>query len=61
MTDPCLEFGISRRTGYKIFNRYKDEGITALSDRTRRPVRFANQLPAEVEALVVRLKREKPH
>lgn len=61
MTDLCLEFGISRKTGYKIFNRYKDEGIAALSDRTRRPVRFANQLPAQVEALIVRLKREKPH
>ena len=21
MTDPCLEFGISGKTGYKIFNR----------------------------------------
>lgn len=26
MTDLCLEFGISRRTGYKIFNRCKEEG-----------------------------------
>ena len=25
--------------GYKIFNRYKDEGLEALIDRTRRPVR----------------------
>jgi len=23
MTDLCREFGISRKTGYKIFNRYK--------------------------------------
>ena len=45
MTDLCLEFGISRKTGYKIFNRYKEEGLEALTDRSRRPVRFANQLP----------------
>jgi len=23
----CREFGISRVTGYKIFNRYKDSGL----------------------------------
>jgi transposase len=26
MNDACREFGISRKTGYKIFNRYKDAG-----------------------------------
>lgn len=29
--------GISRRTGHRIFNRYKAEGIEALCDRSRRP------------------------
>jgi len=24
MSDLCREFGISRKTGYKIYNRYKD-------------------------------------
>ncbi|MGG6897742.1 helix-turn-helix domain-containing protein [Rhizobium sp. BR 315] len=31
MSDVCREFGISRKTGYKIFNRYKDEGLEALN------------------------------
>jgi transposase InsO family protein len=61
MTDVCREFGISRKTGYKIFNRYKDHGLAALSDRSRRPVRYANQLPHQVESLIVSLKRDKPH
>jgi transposase InsO family protein len=61
MTDVCREFGISRKTGYKIFDRYKEHGLAALSDRSRRPVRYANQLPAQVESLIVRLKGEKPH
>src|SRR5262245_31007000 len=26
MTDVCREFGISRKTGYKIFGRYKEHG-----------------------------------
>lgn len=61
MTDLCREFGISRKTGYKILNRYKDEGATALTDRSRRPVRYANQLPPQVETLIVRCKTDKPH
>ena len=39
MTDLCQEFGISRKAGYKIFNRYKEEGLIALEDRSRRPFR----------------------
>jgi hypothetical protein len=32
----CREFGISRKTGYKIFNRYKDCGLEGLTDRSSR-------------------------
>jgi transposase InsO family protein len=61
MTDVCRDFGISRKTGYKIFDRYREHGLEALTDRSRRPVRYANQLPQQVEGLIVRLKGEKPH
>ncbi len=61
MTEVCRAFGISRKTGYKIFTRYKDHGLEALSDRSRRPVRYANQLPPQVESLILTLKRNKPH
>ncbi|WP_454849306.1 integrase core domain-containing protein [Rhizobium binxianense] len=61
MSDVCREFGISRKTGYKIFNRYKDDGLEALTDRSRRPVRYANQLPEPVEAMIVSCKKSKPH
>ena len=57
----CREYGISRKTGYKIFERYEECGLEGLSDRTRRPVRYANQLPAQIEAAIVAAKREKPH
>lgn len=60
MAPLCAEFGISRKTGYKIFDRYKDCGLTALSDRSRRPYRQANRLPVPIEATIVRLKREYP-
>lgn len=61
MSDLCREFGISRKTGYKIFDRYKEHGLEALTDRSRRPIRYANQLPTPIESLIVTLKGEKPH
>ena len=61
MTLLCREFNISRKTGYKIFDRYKEHGLEALSDRSKRPIRYANQLPAQIETLIVQLKAEKPH
>lgn len=45
----CREFDISRKTGYKIFDRYKDSGIEGLTDRSRRPYRHANRLPFQIE------------
>ena len=60
MTPLCAEFGISRKTGYNLFNRYKDCGVAAFTDRSRRPYRQANRLPPQLEAVIVRLKREYP-
>jgi len=61
MASLCREFGISRKTGYKIFARYEQSGLEGLSDRTRRPFRYANQLPDQIEAAIVAAKKEKPH
>lgn len=61
MTALCREFGISRKTGHKLLARYKESGMEALGDRPRRPGRVANRLPMPVEAMVVALKKEKPH
>ena len=60
MSDLCREFEISRKTGYKIYNRYREHGLIALEDRSRRPIRYANQLPHQVECQIVQIKREKP-
>ena len=42
MTDLCRAFGISRRTGYKIVRRFREEGVTGLSDRSRAPLHHPN-------------------
>jgi putative transposase len=54
------EFGISRKTGYKIITRYNSCGLEGLSDRSRRPYRHSNQLPVQIETLIVRLKQDRP-
>ena len=60
MSSLCREFGISRVTGYKIYERYKECGLEGLTDRARTPYRYANKLPAQIEAMIVTLRREKP-
>ena len=58
MAGLCREFGISRKTGYKIYDRYKDCGLDGLTDRSRR--RHAGErahLARQLHALRSRLLR----
>lgn len=61
MAGLCREFSISRKTGYKIWERYKDFGLEGLPAQSRKPYKQANQLPLQVEKLIVQIKNEKPH
>ena len=56
----CREFGISRKTGYKIFNRYKEYGLPGLEDKPRAPYRHANKLPFQIEKTIIRIKQDYP-
>ena len=56
----CREFGISRVTGHKIVDRYRQNGLEAFTDRSRRPCRLANKLPFQIENLIVQIKKEYP-
>ena len=58
MAELCREFGISRKTGYKISDRYQQCGVQGLKDRSRRPCRYANKLPFQVENYILNIKRE---
>jgi len=42
---------LSRKTGYKIFDRYKEHGLEALTDRSRQP------LPPQIDTYVFGLDR----
>jgi len=60
MAPLCREFGISRVTGYKIFERYQACGLDGLYDRSKAPYRQANKLPFQVERAILGLKKEYP-
>ena len=60
MAPLCREFGISRVTGYKVFNHYKECGLDGLYDRSRAPSRQANKLPFQVERTILGIKKEHP-
>ncbi len=58
MSQLCRDVGISRKTGYKFWNRYKDVGLHALTDRSRSPLRYANQIPMQLEKAILGIKKE---
>jgi putative transposase len=60
MAELRREFGIFRKTGYKIFDRHQECGIQGLTDISRRPYRYANQLPFQVENFILNVNREHP-
>ena len=60
MSPLCREFGIARKTGYKLFNRYKKFALRGLEDRPRRPYRHANKPPFQIEKTILAIKREHP-
>lgn len=59
MAPLCKEFGISRVTGHKIWDRYRQDGIKGIYNRSRAPNKHPNQTPFEVEQAIVRIKNEK--
>ena len=60
LTDLCREFGISRTTGYKFYDRYKKFGPVGLSDMSRRPHSSPNETHEAVVELIVNTKKERP-
>ena len=60
MTDLCREFGISRKTGYKFWERFKRQGVTALADEPRAPKRVARKTAEAMEQLLVEARGQHP-
>jgi putative transposase len=60
MVELCLEYGVSRKTGYKLLKRYAAEGPDGLRDRSRAPRSHPNQTPPEIEAAILRVRKQHP-
>jgi len=60
MTELCEQFGISRKTGYKILARYYRDGPDGLRDRSRAPISHPNQTTPELEAAILRVRKAHP-
>lgn len=58
MSDLCREYGISRKTGYKIFARYKTEGLDGLKDQCRAPKSRPNETNSSIQKMILDLKDE---
>ena len=57
MTELCLQFGISRKTGYKLLKRYEEDGAAALRGRSSAPHVHPNQTPVKLEAAILRVRK----
>lgn len=53
--------GVSRQTLHAWLARYEADGLDGLVDRSHRPVSCPHQMPAQVEAAVVELRRSRPY
>jgi transposase InsO family protein len=60
VTDVARRYGVDRRTLHRWLVRYAGQGLGALSDRSSKPDRCPHQMPAEIEARVVELRRTHP-
>lgn len=60
MTDLCLEYGISRKTGHKLKKRYERQGVEGLVDQSRAPKVIPHRTPPELVELVLAERRTHP-
>lgn len=60
MTDLCHRYGVSRRTGYKWRDRYREGGLEALADRSRAPASCPHRTPEPLEEALVELRETHP-
>ena len=56
MTELCQRYEIARETGYVWLRRYREAGVPGLLERSRAAHRHSNQMPEELERMVLELR-----
>jgi transposase InsO family protein len=60
MAELCEQFGISRKTGYKLYRRYQQQGAEGLKDRSRAPQVTPWAISQAQAEAIVAVRREHP-
>ncbi|MEO7252446.1 MAG: IS481 family transposase [Arenimonas sp.] len=60
VSELCLRYGVSRKTGYKWIDRYILDGPAGLGDRTRRPHSHPGQIDPKVVSAVLAMRLKHP-
>ena len=60
VVDLCREFGISRKTAYKLKARFDELGARGLFDRSRRPERSPLRTSPEIENVILAVRQKHP-
>ncbi len=55
-TELCMRYGVSRKTGYKLVERYRLEGAEGLEERSRRPLSQPTQVPYAIQQSILKLR-----
>jgi len=58
MTELCQRYRVTRPTGYKWLERYEEEGVSGLEERSRAPATCPHQTPPALEGRILALRAE---
>ncbi|HKW71891.1 MAG TPA: IS481 family transposase [Candidatus Dormibacteraeota bacterium] len=61
VTEVARDWNVCRQTLHEWLGRYEDEGLEGLANRSHRPDRCPHQMPAEIEAQLLELRRARPY
>ena len=61
LSQAAEKVGVSRQTLHGWLARYEAEGLEGLVDRSHRPASCPHQMPAQVEAALLELRRSRPY
>jgi transposase InsO family protein len=56
----CQAFGITRKTGYTLLERYQQEGVAGLTPRSKRPRTSPHQTKTMIEEAIIACRRKEP-
>ena len=60
VAEVCRRYNVSRKTGYKWIDRFKQRGLDGLAERSRRPHRCPDGTPADVVYALLEARRHHP-